>query len=198
LPEDTRFQDLIRRVRARDEAAAAELVGRYESAIRRVVRIHLRDARLRRVLDSTDVCQSVLASFFVRTALGQYDLDSPEKLLQLLAAIARNKLTNQVHRLHAGRRDVRREDDAGGEAADRLPHRGTDPGEQASARELLEKVRGRLGPEERHLAEQRSLGRGWKEIAAELGASDEALRKQFSRALDRVMSELGIDEAGDD
>ena len=42
------------------------------------MRIHLRDVRLRRVLDSTDICQSVLASFFVRAALGQYDLDTPE------------------------------------------------------------------------------------------------------------------------
>ena len=87
MADGVQFLDLIRRVRLRDSQAAQELVGRYENAIRRVVRIHLRDARLRRVLDSNDICQSVLATFFVRTALGQYEVDSPEQLLNLLTTI---------------------------------------------------------------------------------------------------------------
>src|SRR3954471_3363830 len=109
MPQLQDFQQLIGRVRQRDQEAAAELVRRYESVIRRVVRIHLRDARLRRVLDSMDVCQSVLASFFVRTALGQYELDTPEQMVGLLTSIARNKVSNQANRLRAQRRDVRRE-----------------------------------------------------------------------------------------
>src|SRR5471030_1526713 len=115
VPDESVFRDLIRRVRDRDQEAATELVRRYEGAIRRVVRIHLRDARMRRLLDSMDVCQSVLASFFVRTALGQYDLDTPQQLLHLLSSIARNKLTNQVNRLKAKRRDIRRDADVGDE-----------------------------------------------------------------------------------
>src|SRR6516225_793826 len=103
------FADLIRRVRAGEEEAAADLVRRYEPAIRRVVRVHLRDPRLRRVLDSMDICQSVLATFFVRANLGQYELDTPDSLLKLLATIARNKLSNQAARQHAARRDHRRE-----------------------------------------------------------------------------------------
>jgi RNA polymerase sigma-70 factor (ECF subfamily) len=190
------FRELIRRVRERDQVAARELVEHYESAIRRVVRIHLRDARLRRVLDSMDVCQSVLASFFVRTALGQYDLDSPEQLLNLLTAIARNKLTNQANRLRAQRRDIRR-DTPMGEDAHRVPGLANDPSEQASAREILDKVRDRLDDDERHLAEQRALGQTWKELADELGGTDVALRKKLARALDRVMCELGLEESAD-
>lgn len=193
MPERKQFQELISKVRERDEAAAAELVHKYENAIRRVVRIHLRDARLRRTLDSMDICQSVMASFFVRTALGQYELETPEQMLQLLATIARNKLANQVSRLNAKKRDVRREsdpEDGLGLALDRA----SDPAEQASAREILEKVRDRLDGDERYLAEQRSLGRGWKEIAEEVGGTDVALRKKLTRALNRVMAELGLDE----
>ena len=190
MPDESPFPDLIRRVRDRDPDAAGELVRRYEGAVRRVVRIHLRDARLRRVLDSTDICQSVLASFFVRTALGQYELDSPAELLNLLAAIARNKLAGQANRLRAQRRDVRREADAGDHAG-RLLDKASDPGEQASAQEILEKVRARLGGDERYLADQRSLGRGWKELADELGGTDVALRKKLTRALDRVMARAG-------
>jgi RNA polymerase sigma factor (sigma-70 family) len=196
VPDAPPFQDLIRRVRDRDPDAARELVGRYENAIRRVVRIHLRDARIRRVLDSTDICQSVLASFFIRTALGQYEIDSPDQLLNLLTAITRNKLTNQANRLRAQRRDIRRSASVS-EAAEFGPDRASSPHEQASARELLEKVRDRLKPDERYLAEQRSIGRGWQELAQELDATDVALRKKLARALDRVMAALGIEEIAD-
>jgi RNA polymerase sigma factor (sigma-70 family) len=196
-PDDNQFAELIRRVRARDEEAAAHLMRRYESAIRRVVRIHLRDARLRSVLDSMDICQSVLGTFFVRAALGQYELNTPEQLLHLLASITRNKVTNQANRLLAQKRDMRRNTPAG-DQQDRMVDRASDPGEQASAKELLEIIRSRLNDDERQLAEQRALGRGWRELAEELGGTDVALRKKLTRALDRVMAELGLDDQADE
>ncbi len=109
------FQVLLRRVRAGDGQAAAELVRRYEPAIRRAARVRLVDTRLNRLLDSMDICQSVLASFFVRTALGQYELETPEQLLKLLATMARNKLANQVKGHRATRRDFRRIEAGGGD-----------------------------------------------------------------------------------
>jgi RNA polymerase sigma-70 factor (ECF subfamily) len=197
MPENDFFADLIRRVRDGDEDAAADLVRRYEPAIRRVVRVHLRDPRLRRVLDSTDVCQSVLASFFVRANLGQYELDTPEHLLRLLATIARNKVTNQAHKHQADRRDYRREQALGQrEAFVQAPY--SDPGQQAAARDLLAQVRERLSDDERQLAEQRGRGESWADIAAGTGSTAEAARKKLTRALDRVLQELGLDEAADE
>jgi DNA-directed RNA polymerase specialized sigma24 family protein len=99
MSEESTFEELIRRVRAWDQDAAAELVRRYESTIRRAVRFRLADARLGNLLDSMDICQSVLRSFFLRAASGQYDLGSPEKVLGLLTAMARNKLASQARRL---------------------------------------------------------------------------------------------------
>ena len=197
MSDDNQFQELIRRVRARDEEAAAQLMRRYESAIRRVVRIRLRDSRLRRVLDSMDICQSVLATFFARAALGQYDLETPEQLLNLLASITRHKLTNQAKRLLSQKRDLRR-DAPQSDQYDHTIDRASDPAEQASAKELLEKVRSRLDDGERFLAEQRALGRGWRELADELGGTDVALRKKLTRALNRVMAELGLDDSTDE
>ena len=55
-----------------------------------------------------DICQSVLATFFVRAAAGQYDLDRPEGLRELLVAIAKNKLGGQIRRHRAQRRDARK------------------------------------------------------------------------------------------
>ena len=115
VSENDDFQVLLRRVRAGDGQAAAELVRRYEPAIRRAARVRLVDTRLNRLLDSMDICQSVMASFFVRTALGQYELETPEQLLKLLATMTRNKLANQVKGHGAGRRDFRRIEDAAAE-----------------------------------------------------------------------------------
>jgi hypothetical protein len=57
--EPQEFRDLIGRIRAGDAEAAATLVRAFEPELWRYVRIRLTDARLRRVLDSMDVCQSV-------------------------------------------------------------------------------------------------------------------------------------------
>jgi RNA polymerase sigma factor (sigma-70 family) len=193
MPEPTPFQELIGRVRAGEQDAAAELVRRYEPAIRRVVRLRLADARLRRAFDSMDVCQSVLASFFVRAALGQYDLGGPDQLLKLLGQMARHKVIDQARRQRAARRDVARVEggDLAGEAADAAPS----PSAQVAGRELLEKVRTRLSPEELELADLRADGREWADIGAERGESPEALRKRLARGLDRVARQLGLDEA---
>ena len=102
------FRALMVRVRAGDEQAAAELVRHYEPAIRRAARVRLLDTRLNRVLDSMDICQSVMASFFVRAALGQFDLDTPDQLLRLLATMTRNKLVGHVKGHAAAKRDFRR------------------------------------------------------------------------------------------
>src|SRR5262245_4367601 len=89
---DPPFGEFLRRVRAGDESAAVELVRRYEPALRLEIRLRLREPGLRRLLEPDDLCQSVLKSFFVRAACGQYHLDSPAKLLALLRAMARNKV----------------------------------------------------------------------------------------------------------
>src|SRR5437764_14469760 len=96
MSEEKARADFARRLRAGDEQAAAEFVRRYEPVIRSRVRVWLRmqDARLRRLFDSMDICQSVFASFFVRAALGQYDLDDPSRLVALLVQMARHKLTD--------------------------------------------------------------------------------------------------------
>ena len=87
-----------------DEEAAGQLVRSYEPHVRRVIRLRLTDARLRRQMDTVDICQSVLGDFFVRAALGQFELDSPESLIKLLAAMARNRILNHVEKQQAGRR----------------------------------------------------------------------------------------------
>ncbi|HEY5311461.1 MAG TPA: sigma-70 family RNA polymerase sigma factor [Pirellulales bacterium] len=186
------FPELIARVRAGDEEAARELVRAYEPHVRRLIRVRLTDPGLKRQMDSVDICQSVLGSFFVRAALGQYDIDAPEQLIKLLATMARNKLVNHVDQQHAARRDVRRNEKTSANALD-VATNGPTPSRIVSARELLAEARSRLTPEERYLVEQRSGGRTWNELATELGQTADALRVRLGRRLKLLAAELDLD-----
>lgn len=192
MPQETVFLELIQRVRSGDEAAATELVRRYEPAIRRAVRLHMRDPGLRRTLDSMDICQSVLASFFLRAAAGQYDLRAPDQLVRLLVVMARNKLASQARKAQLVRQSLSLESQDQREPI--AP--GPTPSQQLAGQELLQEVLKHLSADERQLVEQRNAGRQWTEIAEERGESAEALRKRLTRALDRVAQELGLDEQG--
>jgi RNA polymerase sigma factor (sigma-70 family) len=193
VADEFSFADLIGRVRAGDGRAATELVRRYEPAVRVAVRVRLTDPGLRRILDSMDVCQSVFGGFFVRAAAGQFDLARPEQLLKLLAVMARNKVTNHALKQQAARRDHRRVRPSGVDEA-AVAAAGPSPSEVVSHQELLVQFRKRLTELERQVAEQRAQGRSWAEIAEGVGGHPDALRMQFTRAIDRVSRELGLDD----
>lgn len=190
---DADFDDLVRRIRARDDAAVDEFVRRYEPVLRREVRLRLNDPALYRVLDPEDVCQSVLLSFFVRTAAGQYDLGGPAQLLGLLLQMARNKLAHQSRRHRALRRDVSR---TSHEPVDEVSVAADDPSPSriAAGKELLAAVRERLTDEERQIADLRAQNLSWSEIAAMMGGTPDGRRMMLTRAMDRVTAELGLDD----
>jgi RNA polymerase sigma-70 factor (ECF subfamily) len=193
MPEPPTFEELIRRVRAWDPEAAAELVRRYEPAIRRAVRFRLAEARLGSLLDSMDICQSVLRSFFVRAASSQYSLETPEQVLSLLTAMARNKLASQARKQHSQRRDNRRASPiADGES--RLVAPGDSPSAALVVLDLQQEVRRRLAPDEWQLLDLRNQGHDWAAIATRVGGNAESLRKKLARAIDRVVEELGLDD----
>jgi RNA polymerase sigma-70 factor (ECF subfamily) len=137
-----------------------------------------------------DICQSVMASFFVRAASGQYDLDRPDQLLRLLVVMARHKLAKQERRHRADRRDYRLAEDR--EPAYLAGKPGTDPtpSRLVSGRELLEAFRERLSEEERMLADLRAEGCEWTEVAARVGGTPQARRMQLARAVRRVERQL--------
>ncbi len=191
MNETTTFVDLLHRAKTHDQQAASELMRRYEPAVRRAVRLRLFDARLRRVFDSTDICQSVMGNFFVRLERGQYPLESPEQLVKLLVTMAHNKLTDQVRRQQAQRRDARQVAGFGLEDAE-CAAPGPTPSKQVEVRELLETVRKHLSEEERQLLELRQDGWDWSDIADKMGGTAESLRKKLSRALQRVQEEIGL------
>src|SRR5450755_2627139 len=143
MADENLFQRLIGRVRAGDAGAVAELVQVYEPAIRRAARVRLVDPRLRRSFDSMDICQSVFASFFVRAALGEYDLEKPDDLLKLLVSMSRKKLVDHARAEGAARRDFRRNKPGTGQEHE-IAARGDSPSQEAAHHEMLQAFRDRL------------------------------------------------------
>jgi RNA polymerase sigma factor (sigma-70 family) len=183
---------LLSRFRAGDPDAASELVQAYEPHLRRMIGLRIRDSRLRRLFDSADICQSVLANFFARLSLGQYDLESPAQLVRLLEAMARNKVATQARKAQVTRRDEREIDGEDETTTPVVP--GPSFTEQVAWRELVQIVRSRLSDDERRLSDFRAAGCEWTEIASEVGGTAEAARKRLERAFDRVARELGWEE----
>jgi RNA polymerase sigma-70 factor (ECF subfamily) len=193
MPPDPSFDDLIHRIGVGDDQAATRLVRDFEPTVRRVLRARLRDnAGARREFDSMDICQSVMANFFVRAAAGQFDLKEPDDLIKLLLTMTRNKLAEKMRRQHRQRRDSRRA--TGG--VEELPLASPDPSPSrvVAGKELLDTVRERLGEEDRRLVELRGQGLSWEEVAAAMGGTGGAWRNQLARALDRVAKELKLDD----
>jgi RNA polymerase sigma factor (sigma-70 family) len=189
------FSDLIARVRSGDACAAEELFRKYEPVIRMEVRRQMRDPRLRRAFDSMDVCQSVLGSFFVRAALGQYDLEDPAAVIGLLVGMARHKVAEQVRKERRQCRDHRRALPLSAQQEE-TPDPGPSPSEVVAGEELLRAVQGELTEEERQLAERRAHGQSWAEVVAELGGTVAARRKQMERAIARVVDRFGLEGEG--
>jgi RNA polymerase sigma-70 factor (ECF subfamily) len=194
---EARLQVLVEQLRRGDEAAAEELVRFYEPQVRRAIRVRLRNRHLRRLLETSDVCQSVLKSFFMQVARGQDHIHDPTRLRQLLMAMARKKLVSYARHHTAAKRDVRRQVSLA-DCLEALTARdqGPSPLDVVALRDLLSTVRGHFTDEEWTLINLRADGQTWREIAACIGSTEDAVRMKVCRAVERVRNEIAL--SGDD
>jgi RNA polymerase sigma factor (sigma-70 family) len=188
------FAEALRRLRAGDDRAAQELVDSHLAIIRRAVRyVLMKHPRARPAMDSVDVAQEVLLSFFVGLGEGKYDLRDEEDLRKLLVVMARNKAVSKMRALGAVKRGGGHEAPVGAD----VPSPEATPSVQVGSEELLAEVLKRLSAEERWLLEQRLSRRSWSDIAAELQERCDTVSKRLRRALARIARELGVDGFGD-
>ena len=192
--DQKQFDDLITRIHAGDQTAAAELVRIYEPEIRRDVRLRLANSQLRRTLDSTDICQSIFGNFFVRATLGQYEFERPEALLGLLARMAKNKVIDRQRRESVQQPNGSTKlvyGDIANEMHPKSPHQS--PSAEVAAKDLQAKIETSLSDDEMKIATMRRDGYSWNEIATEFGEAADTLRKRLTRAGDRIIAELDLD-----
>jgi DNA-directed RNA polymerase specialized sigma24 family protein len=97
------FAALLARAREGDSAAAAELVGRYESRVRLVARVLLGTA-LQPHLDSMDLVQSVHRSLLLGVRQGKFAVSTPEELVALATTMVRRKVARKWRHLRRQRR----------------------------------------------------------------------------------------------
>ncbi|MCE9530506.1 MAG: RNA polymerase subunit sigma-24 [Planctomycetes bacterium] len=191
---DASFQATVDAARNGDEEAAARLVREYQPELQRYIRFRLTNPGLRRFLDSLDVCQSVLAAFFVHLKGGRLEMIQPRQLFRFLAVMAENKVRDKARRHRTARRGAGILD--GSPSIETVDLSSADPGpaELASDRDLVAALRDRLPAEDRDSVERWLAGDGWNEIAAAAGNTPEAVRKQVTRSIDRAAKELGLIE----
>src|SRR6516162_9532510 len=95
--ESRDIRELLARIQAGDEEAARELLTRYESKVRMVVRRQL-PRLLRSRFDSLDFLQSVWGSFFHRVRTTPTEFDDGRHLVAFLARAAKNKVIDEYRR----------------------------------------------------------------------------------------------------
>jgi RNA polymerase sigma-70 factor (ECF subfamily) len=108
MPADESFAELMARLRAGDEDAAARVFRQFTRRLIGLARARLAPA-VRQKVDPEDVLQSAYKSFFRRHADGEFDLDGWDGLWGLLTCITLRKCVEQVEHFQAACRDVRRE-----------------------------------------------------------------------------------------
>ena len=176
------IRELLARVKNGDEEAARELLNRYESKVRLVVRRQL-PRLLRSRFDSIDFLQSVWGSFFHRIQTESNDLNEEENLIAFLAWAARNKVIDEYRRAATQKQNIHREESIQnrGDRETTLAS-GDTPSELAQARETFDRL-SRLLPEDRRvILELKAAGYSCGEIGDRLGLSE--------RTVQRVLEEL--------
>ena len=176
------IRELLTRIKNGDEEAARELLNRYESKVRLVVRRQL-PRLLRSRFDSIDFLQSVWGSFFHRIQTEPNDLNEEENLIAFLAWAARNKVIDEYRRAATQKQNIHREEsiESRGDRETTLAS-GDTPSELAQAHETFDRL-SRLLPEDRRvILELKAAGYSCGEIGDRLGLSE--------RTVQRVLEEL--------
>jgi RNA polymerase sigma-70 factor (ECF subfamily) len=179
-PDDA-FLNLLARVRGGDDAAAGELVGRYEKAVLRSVRSRLGKS-MRGAMDSMDVMQSVHRSLLTGLKNERFQFASPQQLIGLAVMMVQRKVARHWRRLN-------RFPSAGGGATDpsaatpleAIASDESTPSELATANDLLDRFLSQLDDFDRQLVRFKLDGHSSVEAAAILGREPAFVRMRWSR-----------------
>ena len=185
-------QELVTLAKGGNEPALEQLCRVYGERVRRIIRLRM-GKELRSKLESMDMVQDVLMCAF--RDLEDFTYTSEGDLLRWLGKIAENRIRDNLDKLHADKRDIRKEiplhDDAKTSRDDRAqvlePARNTTPSVILSKREELDKLEkaiDKLKPEYREVIVLAKIdGLSYKEIGSRLGKSADAAGHLLLRAM---------------
>jgi len=185
-------RELVALAKDGDKAAIDQLCSVYSDRVRWMVRFRM-GGELRSKLESMDLVQETLIRAL--NGLNGFTYKNEGDLIRWLSRIAENELKRKVRRLHADKRDIRREVRHGGDTevteCMRAVHDGpiqtTTPSVILSRKEdlaQLEQAIDRLKPEHRQVIVLNKIdGLSYKEIGDKLGKSADAVGMLLSRAM---------------
>jgi len=192
------FSQLLAAARAGDERAMENIVKDYGPEIRRFIRVRLTDLRIRRLMDSVDVCQSVLARFFEGLASGNLEVRQPAELVRLLTTMARNRVVDHVRQEKSRRRGGDMHLSTRPVESHPVVDSAPDPSEAAMRHDLFDTLKVGFDADDYRLVEQCLSGRSWEDLSNEYSVKPDALRKRFTRAVDRAAQRVGLLEKDND
>jgi len=190
-------QNLVALAKSGDESAREQLYRAYGPRVLWLVRLRM-GKELRTRLESVDLVQDVLYSTF--KDLQNFTYKNEGDFIRWISRITENRLCENLTRLHAVKRDIRREvrlDNNSPTLADSLavamePIDVTTPSAIVSKREDFEKLAraiDTLKPEYREVIVLTKIeGLSYKDIAERLGKSPDAIRMLLSRAIASLSS----------
>jgi DNA-directed RNA polymerase specialized sigma24 family protein len=177
------LQQFLATLRSGDRQAVNRVLEKFGPFFRKTIRLRLIDKRLRRVMETTDVFNSLLKDFL---AQDHPPAETSAGLCAYLAAAVHHKILTRTRkeRRHAGS----------------LPH-GWDaanaaetPAQEVDHRDFSEFIRGQLSEFDRRLLDLRQSGQTWPEITDEVGGNSDALRMRLRRAVAAVLGGAGHSE----
>jgi RNA polymerase sigma-70 factor (ECF subfamily) len=187
-----RTQQLVTLAQRGDDTALNQLCGIYAERVRRIVRFRM-GPELRSQLESMDLVQEALIEAV--KDIGDFTYCSDGDFLNWLSSIVENTIRDYVDKIHAAKRDVRRQVSLNKVATrtDRpqsdlgLPTATTTPSAVLSLREeldRLEQAMDRLKPQYREVIMLAKIeGLSCKEIAGRLNKSPAAVAMSLSRGV---------------
>jgi RNA polymerase sigma factor (sigma-70 family) len=196
--EQDPFVDLMERVRAGDELAAAAVVQRFTRRLIELARSRL-DPLLRRKIDPEDVLQSVYRSFFHHHAQGQYQLESWDGLWGMLVVMTLRRCGYHRAYFRAACRDVQREASPAADGSeDSAELLGRDPSSEEAAllAETVERLMQGLTPREQEILDLALQSCSSAEISARVGRSERTVQRLLKRVRQRLETMHAEDQGG--
>ena len=185
-------QELVALAKDGNDSALNQLCNVYGERVHWIIRLRM-GKELRSKLESMDVVQDVLVSAL--KDLGDFTYRDDGDFLRWLSKVAENRLRDNVDKLHAGKRDIRKEvrlNDRGPTTGGRSggapgPIDATTPSVIISRKEdlaRLEQAIDELKPEYREvIVLTRIEGLSYQEVGNRLSKNSEAVRKLVFRAM---------------
>jgi RNA polymerase sigma-70 factor (ECF subfamily) len=189
MTDEENFAQLMARLRAGDEVAAAEVFNRFAHRLIALARTQLED-RIRQKEDPEDIVQSAFRSFFRRDREGQFQIDNWESLWGILTVITLRKCGNRVEYFHAARRDIQREAHVPPAAETRASWeavaRDPTPSEAAVLAETVEHLLHGLDESDREIVSLHLQGYTAPEISAQVGYAERTVHRTLARIRKRL------------